>query len=76
MMPEMSGYDLCKEIKSNKKLKYIPIILLTAMAEREMKLENLICEVPVLSQDLPLQVPWRFHEEPLLPDRMFRHHLP
>jgi len=29
-MPVMSGYDVCKQIKSDDKLKNIPVILLTA----------------------------------------------
>ena len=32
MMPEMDGYTLCKEIKSDEKLKDIPIILLTSLS--------------------------------------------
>lgn len=30
MMPEISGYDVCKKIKNSKKLKKIPIIFITA----------------------------------------------
>ena len=32
VMPEMNGFDFCKEIKNNEKLKEIPIILLTSLA--------------------------------------------
>ena len=41
MMPEMDGYTLCKEIKSNSELADIPFILLTAKAEEEDKVEGL-----------------------------------
>jgi DNA-binding response OmpR family regulator len=33
MMPRKNGYELCKELKSNKWTKEIPVILLTAVGE-------------------------------------------
>ena len=41
MMPKMDGYRLCKEIKTNIKTNHIPVILLTAKAALESKLEGL-----------------------------------
>lgn len=41
MMPEMNGYALCQAIKSHETLKGIPLILLTAKADRANKLEGL-----------------------------------
>lgn len=32
MMPDLNGYEVCKIIRSNKKLSYVPIILITAKA--------------------------------------------
>jgi DNA-binding response OmpR family regulator len=33
MMPRKNGYELCKELKSNKWTKDIPVVLLTAVGE-------------------------------------------
>ncbi|MCX8026562.1 MAG: response regulator [Thermodesulfovibrionales bacterium] len=35
VMPEISGFDFCKRIKSQKSTKHIPVILLTALSEPE-----------------------------------------
>ena len=40
MMPEMSGYELVEELKSNDRTSHIPIILLTALGEDERKIEG------------------------------------
>lgn len=41
MMPGMSGFDLCNEIRNNPLTSHIPIILLTAKADKYSKLEGL-----------------------------------
>lgn len=41
MMPRKDGYELCGDIKSNPEFAHIPVILLTAKAETEMKVEGL-----------------------------------
>lgn len=41
MMPEMDGYTFCRNIKLNEKTNHIPIILLTAKASTQDKLEGL-----------------------------------
>ena len=33
LMPGMSGYDVCRELKANKATEDIPIIFLTAMSD-------------------------------------------
>ena len=41
MMPEMDGFKFCGLIKSNELTSHIPVILLTAKADRDSKLEGL-----------------------------------
>ena len=41
MMPEVDGVELCDTLKSNDKTNHIPIILLTAKADRETRLSGL-----------------------------------
>ncbi|OFX41840.1 MAG: hypothetical protein A2X03_07835 [Bacteroidetes bacterium GWA2_40_15] len=43
LMPEMNGYELCKQIKSNKTTSHIPVILLTVLADPEEIIEGLSC---------------------------------
>jgi len=43
VMPEMNGYDLCKEIKSMESTMDIPVILLTSLTNAEDVLEGLAC---------------------------------
>lgn len=43
MMPGMSGYELCNRLKDNINTSHIPIILLTAKAEKSSVMEGLQC---------------------------------
>ena len=41
MMPNMGGWDTLKAIRSNKKIKYIPVIMITALSEEQKVVSGL-----------------------------------
>ena len=41
MMPEMSGLELCREVKQDPATRSLPVVLVTSKAERDMKIEGL-----------------------------------
>lgn len=43
VMPEMNGYELCRNIKENKKFNDIPVILLTALSDPMDVIKGLEC---------------------------------
>ena len=40
MMPGMTGYEVCKELKGNKKTLHIPILLITGLTEKTEKVKG------------------------------------
>jgi two-component system cell cycle response regulator len=43
IMPEMDGYRLCKKIKSDERMRHIPVMLLTTLSEPEDVIKGLDC---------------------------------
>jgi len=43
IMPEMDGYELCRQIKSHEMLRHIPVILLTSLSDPHDVIEALEC---------------------------------
>ena len=43
LMPEMDGYELCRKIKADEKLKQIPVVLLTVLTNATDILKGLSC---------------------------------
>ncbi len=41
MMPGMSGYEVCKKLKSDEKTLFIPIVMVTALKEKEDRIKAL-----------------------------------
>lgn len=40
MMPGISGFDVCRKLKENEATHFIPIVLVTALTERESRIEG------------------------------------
>ncbi len=41
MMPEMDGYEVCHLLKANEKTQLVPVVMITALQEREDKIRGL-----------------------------------
>ncbi len=39
MMPSMNGYEVCKQLKGKEKTRFIPIVMVTALKEREDRIK-------------------------------------
>src|SRR5580698_10395988 len=42
-MPGRSGFDVCREIKTNTQTRLIPVILITGLADSESRVEGIEC---------------------------------
>ncbi|MBT9536673.1 MAG: response regulator, partial [Nitrospirae bacterium] len=41
MMPEMDGYEACKRLKEDAATKHIPVVMVTALADKESRIKGL-----------------------------------
>jgi len=41
MMPEMSGFEVCRRLKANPRLSHIPVVMVTALTDTEDKIRGL-----------------------------------
>ena len=41
MMPEMDGYEACRRIKEDPSIQHIPVVMVTALADKDAKLQGL-----------------------------------
>ncbi|GAB5519160.1 MAG: hypothetical protein RhofKO_14110 [Rhodothermales bacterium] len=75
MMPEMDGYELCRAVKTDAELDFIPVILLTAKASSASKLEGLsegaddYLTKPFSSEELRARVENLIHQRHRLRER-------
>ncbi len=41
LMPEMDGYEVCRQIKSNSKNRQTPVIMITGLSDRESRIKGI-----------------------------------
>ena len=62
MMPKMDGFEVCRRLKANPKTAHIPVLMVTALSEREERLTGIragandFLNKPVDIQDVTLRV--------------------
>ncbi len=62
MMPKMDGYEVCHRLKSNGKTEHIPVLLITALSDRDSRLKGMhagadeFLSKPFDSKYLPIRI--------------------
>lgn len=62
MMPKMDGFEVCHRLKSNSKTEHIPILLITALSDRDSRLKGMhagadeFLSKPFDSKYLPIRI--------------------
>ena len=62
MMPKMDGYEVCHRLKSSRKTEHIPILLITALSDRDSRLKGMhagadeFLSKPFDSKYLPIRI--------------------
>ncbi len=67
VMPKISGYEVCKILKSNEETRHIPILILTASQQRELEKECL-----ALGAKIALMKPFETEELLLLVKQLLK----
>jgi CheY-like chemotaxis protein len=77
MLPSLDGFEVCRSLKSDERTSHVPVILLTAMADRDSRLSgtrlggDLYLEKPFDPEELRLQIGRLLTQQ----QRMRRHYL-
>jgi two-component system cell cycle response regulator len=41
MMPEMDGYEACKQLRADPETRHIPVVMVTALADRDARIRGI-----------------------------------
>jgi DNA-binding response OmpR family regulator len=79
MMPDRSGFDVCRDLQADEDTKHVPVIFLSALSGREAKMEGFATggldyvTKPFIAADLAARVGVRLREKYVEDDLRARH---